>query len=61
MAADGAIAPEDLDMLLVTDDVEQAIDHLKRNAIDRFALRAARPSRWLGESAPAAGLASARP
>jgi uncharacterized protein (TIGR00730 family) len=53
MVVDGAIAASDLDLLLVTDDVERAIDHLRRNAIERFALRAPKPSRWLGESAPA--------
>jgi uncharacterized protein (TIGR00730 family) len=51
MAIEGAIGPHDLDLLLVTDDVEDAIAHLERNAIDRFALRVPRPSRWLGESA----------
>lgn len=61
MAADGAIAAPDLDLLLVTDDVERAIDHLQRNAIDRFALRAPRPSRWLGESSPALPLPSVHP
>lgn len=53
MAIDGAIGPHDLDLLLVTDDVEEAITYVERNAIDRFALRAPTPSRWLGESAPA--------
>lgn len=53
MVVDGAMAAGDLDLLVVTDDVETAIDHLVRNAIDRFALRAPKPSRWLGESAPA--------
>jgi predicted Rossmann-fold nucleotide-binding protein len=61
MAIDGAIGPRDLDLLLVTDDVEDAINHLKRNAIDRFALRAPRPSRWLGESGPEAATSSVRP
>jgi len=61
MAIDGAIGPRDLDLLLVTDDVEDAINHLKRNAIDRFALRAPRPSRWLGESGPEAATPSVRP
>jgi uncharacterized protein (TIGR00730 family) len=60
MVADGAIAPAELDLLLVTDDVEQAIGHLQRNAIDRFALRAPKPSRWLGESAPPVAQQSVR-
>jgi uncharacterized protein (TIGR00730 family) len=53
MAADGAIDAADLQLLFVTDSVEDAIDHLQRNAIDRFALRVPTPSRWLGEHAPA--------
>ncbi|HEU4927415.1 MAG TPA: TIGR00730 family Rossman fold protein [Vicinamibacterales bacterium] len=53
MVLDGAIAASDLDLLLVTDDVEQAMTHLERNAIGRFALRTPRPSRWFGETAPA--------
>jgi uncharacterized protein (TIGR00730 family) len=61
MAIDGAIGPRDLDLLLVTDNVDEAIGHLERNAIDRFALRAPRPSRWLGESAPPAVASSVRP
>jgi uncharacterized protein (TIGR00730 family) len=61
MAVDGAIGLHDLDLLLVTDDVEDAIKHLERNAIDRFALRVPRPSRWLGESAPATLSSSVRP
>ena len=50
MAADGAISAQDLQLVFVTDSVEEAIDYLERNAIDRFALRAPRPSPWLGES-----------
>jgi predicted Rossmann-fold nucleotide-binding protein len=61
MVVDGAIASRDLDLLFVTDSVEEAIHHLERNAIDRFALRAPKPSRWLGESAPAVATPSVRP
>ncbi len=45
---------EDLDGLLVTDDPQEAIEHIGRIATDRFGLRwrhAGRPSRLLGESA----------
>jgi uncharacterized protein (TIGR00730 family) len=51
MATDGAIAPADLRLMLVTDSVEEAMRYLERNAIDRFSLRAPAPSRWLGERA----------
>jgi uncharacterized protein (TIGR00730 family) len=61
MSAEGAIGQRDLDLLFVTDDVEEAIAHLERNAIDRFSLRAPTPSRWLGESAPAVLTPSPRP
>ena len=61
MVIDGAIASSDLDLLFVTDSVEEAIGHLERHAIDRFALRAPKPSRWLGESVPAAPGPGVRP
>ncbi len=61
MTAEGAIAPHDLDLLFVTDDVDEAMKHLERNAIDRFGLRAPTPSRWLGESGPTALTTSVRP
>jgi uncharacterized protein (TIGR00730 family) len=52
LAADGAIAAADLRLLFVTDDIDAAAAYLERNAIDRFALRRPRPSRWFGETAP---------
>jgi uncharacterized protein (TIGR00730 family) len=52
MAVDGAIETTDLRLLFVTDSVEEAAEHLERNAIARFALRP-RPSRWFGERLPA--------
>ena len=57
MAVDGAIAGEDIELLLVTDDLDEAMKHLRVHAIERFGLKARpwpRPSRWLGEH-PAAG------
>jgi hypothetical protein len=53
LAANGAIDAADLGLVFATDSVDDAVEHLKRNAIDRFALRAPAPSRWFGES-PAA-------
>lgn len=49
LAREGAIAPSDLSLLFMTDSVEDALDYLRRNAIDRFALREPEPSWWLGE------------
>ena len=37
---------------LRADSVDEAMRHLERHAIDQFALRHPRPSRWLGERAP---------
>lgn len=50
LVAAAAISAEDLNLLFVTDDIEEAAAYIERNAIDRFALRAFRPSWWLGES-----------
>jgi uncharacterized protein (TIGR00730 family) len=49
---DGAIAAADMRLLFVTDDIDAAATHLERNAIDRFALRRPRPSRWFWETSP---------
>ena len=56
MAANTTIAADDLKLMLVTDDVNEAMRHLTANAIDAFGLRARpqpRPSRLLGENGPA--------
>ena len=58
LAIEGAIARADLDLVLVTDDLDQAMQHLQVHAIERFGLRARkapRPRRWLGEFAPDTG------
>jgi uncharacterized protein (TIGR00730 family) len=51
MAAESAIDPDDLDLLLVTDHVADAMVHLRRYAIEPFGLRRAEytPSPLLGE------------
>jgi hypothetical protein len=52
MALEGAISPGDLDLFLVTDDVDEAMEHIERHAIAPFGLRARKtpkPSRLLGE------------
>ena len=53
MVTAGTIAADDLQLLLVTDDLEEALAHIKRYAIDGFGLHARslpKASRWLGES-----------
>jgi uncharacterized protein (TIGR00730 family) len=51
MAADGSIGPEDLRLLLITDDIGEAMAHIRSNAIDAFGLRRRepKPSTILGE------------
>ena len=50
MVADGKVSRSDLELLLVTDSVEDAVSHIERCAIDRFSLhRTFRPSRLLRE------------
>jgi uncharacterized protein (TIGR00730 family) len=54
MVAAGAISETDLDLMLLTDSVDEAAAHLERYAIGAFGLtKAVRPSpwRWLGERA----------
>lgn len=51
MAVAGTISPRDRDLMLVTDDLEQAVHHIRTHAIERFGLRRGyRPSLLLGES-----------
>jgi uncharacterized protein (TIGR00730 family) len=56
MVAARTIAPGDLQLMLFTDDLAEAIDHIRRHAIEGFGLRpaAVRPSPLLGEHAPGA-------
>jgi uncharacterized protein (TIGR00730 family) len=50
MIGHGAISESDLDLVLVTDDLDEAIRHLDKNAVKAFGLkRVNRPSWWLGE------------
>ena len=50
MVERGMIAGSDLDLLLVTDDVERAVSHVQTRSIKRFSLyRQLRPIRALGE------------
>ena len=52
MVAAGTIARSDLRLVLITDDLDEAMQHLERDAIERFRLREPRRPRalrWLGE------------
>jgi uncharacterized protein (TIGR00730 family) len=55
MVEEGMIDRRDLDLLLVTDDVDEAVAHIEQRSVARFKLhRRLRPVRVLGESASAA-------
>jgi len=52
MIEEGAMSASDLDLLLVTDDLDDAAKHLERNAVRAFGLRRVpwrQPRWWLGE------------
>ena len=52
MEKEGAISPEDQSLILVTDSVDEAINHIRTHALDRFQLRRVvklRPVKILGE------------
>jgi hypothetical protein len=42
----GTIDPADLDLLLLTDSVEEAMAHIRTHAIEKFGLHAAKAPRW---------------
>ncbi len=51
MVEQGTLSPEDMDLICLTDSVEEAMAHIKKYAIDRFNLtyRRIKPMPWLGE------------
>jgi uncharacterized protein (TIGR00730 family) len=51
LARESTITQADLQLLLVTDSLEEALDHIRRHAVERFGLKARRlkPSALLGE------------
>jgi len=51
MISHGAIAEKDLDLLKVTDDLDEAMRHLETHAVQGFGLKRVRgrPAWWLGE------------
>jgi uncharacterized protein (TIGR00730 family) len=60
MIAQGAVSAGDLDLLLVTDDLDEAMRHLETNAIAAFGLKRVpwrAPRWWLGER----GLGTSKP
>ncbi|MFI5076743.1 MAG: TIGR00730 family Rossman fold protein [Vicinamibacteria bacterium] len=63
MVREQTIDRRDLDLLLITDDVETALAHINERTVKPFGLtarRVRRPAPWLGESAPKAGRTSPR-
>jgi uncharacterized protein (TIGR00730 family) len=52
MVKAGTVSPGDLKLFLVTDDLTEALEHIRKHAIDEFDLKpkAPKPSRMLGES-----------
>ena len=53
----GAIAAEDLNLVMVTDDLDDAMAHLEAHTVEPFGLKRRRPRAWLGERGltPSAG------
>jgi uncharacterized protein (TIGR00730 family) len=54
MVPEGTISDSDIDRFLVTDSPEEAVEHIKNTAIERFGLewqRLRRPRRWMRERA----------
>jgi uncharacterized protein (TIGR00730 family) len=53
MVSHGAVAESDLDLLVVTDDLDEAMRHLETHAVGAFGLKRViwRPRWWLGERA----------
>jgi len=51
LARERTIGQADLDLLLVTDSIDAALDHIRRHGVERFGLtaRRLRPSTFLGE------------
>jgi hypothetical protein len=51
MAQSGMISPSDIDLVFATDSVDEAIEHIRRRAIEPFGLKRVerRNWRWMGE------------
>jgi uncharacterized protein (TIGR00730 family) len=49
MIESGTISPEDIDLFIVTDSAEEAVEFIAKNTIVPFGLKAKKKSRWLWE------------
>ena len=49
MIESGTISAEDIDLFIVTDSVEEAVEFIAKNTIVPFGLKAKKKSRWLWE------------
>lgn len=50
MVQEGAVSPRDLDLLKLTDDLDEAMAHIEAHTVTRFGLRrVVGPAWWLGE------------
>ena len=56
MVRAGTVSERDLELLIVTDDLDEAMAHLEAHTVESFGLRRVRkPAWWLGERRPHAG------
>ena len=46
MVVEKTISPEDVELCLFTDSVEEAVEHLKKNSIQKFGLKASGKRKW---------------
>jgi len=63
LVAEGTVGAADLRLLLVTDDLDEAMAHIQKHAIEAFGLRprrAVHPVGWLGEGAVPTGMVPAQ-
>jgi predicted Rossmann-fold nucleotide-binding protein len=49
MVKNGTISPEDLELFMVTDDIEEAVEFISHNTIVPFGLKRMKKSKWLWE------------
>jgi hypothetical protein len=49
MAANGSIAKEDLSLVLLTDDVDEAMDHIHKYISENYKIKKRKRSLWLME------------